>query len=683
MKRSRRTNSPFKALLLGIVVPVTLLLALFSLMPYEVMTRHWPLGVQRQEVEFFQRWFDRRPAEVQVDSILRFDLDSIGAQEPVADASAVTRWFSTTGYRDSVQVMRSLKQADAWRIDFPERQYYQGQRSVVLIPADLASIRARFAQLVAEEQGTVMPEVGLVRLYIGGKDRGVFTCEERITPDMLERQGFAEVANDLGVAKAVDGNAEMEARTWTAQRAAQGDTAHMDPAAVTTLGLLRYALDQRDNWDPRALFDRSRGRWMPVDYAVPRQWKDLFGDNATAGTWPWLQTPQAHTAMRALAERLRADSARWSERFAAEEATWAAALSGGASIGYVQARLASERKAFLTRLFAPAPEAVFGDPVPAGALAQAPLKLDPWLAPYAHGDTLRFDRGVHTIDHDIEVPRGMSVIIGKGARFFIAPGRSLVVNGPLYMRGTDPNPVFIRPVDANAPYGVIAVHGDGNTPCVLRGVRMSGGSSAWIAGRYHSGMLTFQDCKVTLEDCTISGSGGEDAVNVKRGQVRLIGCVFSAAKDDLVDLDYTRGEVRGCTFVGAMAGDTLASNGDGLDLSDSRILVEECHFEGLGDKGLSAGEGTEVFVQGSVFRNNTLGMAVKDRSVAHAERNVFAANKKVFGVYRKKSVFGGGTLTVFGNTYEGNAAEREVDAHSTFTEGTAADTKALDALRLK
>ena len=78
MKRSRRTNSPFKALLLGIVVPITVLLALFSLMPYEVMTRHWPLGVQRQEVEFFQRWFDRRPTEVQVDSILRFDLDSAG-----------------------------------------------------------------------------------------------------------------------------------------------------------------------------------------------------------------------------------------------------------------------------------------------------------------------------------------------------------------------------------------------------------------------------------------------------------------------------------------------------------------------------------------------------------------------------------------------------------------------------
>ncbi len=683
MRRSRRTSGGIRAFLVGISLPVVIVFAIFSLMPYSVMTGQWPLGIRQNEVEFYQRWCDHRPGQNVVDHTERFDLDSAGTCADAEDPDKHWRRFSASGYSDSARVRRMSNVDGGWMIDFPEDRLFGSQRSITLIPANAESIRARFAQLVADENGLLTPEVGFIRLFSCGRELGVFTKEERITSEFLEKHGLADAS--LMGEPSTHGAAQQEAEKRTLLAAVEGDQARVDSVAATTLALLRCT-DMRYDASTTALaFDRSTGRLLPLHRAPQPGDDPLFADARDEGFATYLASPASTGRVHLLAERLQRDSAKWAAQFSAVEELWAPALAKGASIAFVKARLQSERSAFMEKLFHPEPEKVFGiaeATASANQTARATEKMDPWLEPFAQGDTIRFVRGKYVIDHDISVPQGMAVIIEKGARFAIGSGRSLLVNGPLTVQGTDVNPVFIRPQDEGLPYGVIAVHGNGRTVCDIRGVRMSGGSTAWLADRYHSGMLTLMDCQVSMEKCTIGGSRGEDAVNVKRGSIQMLDCSFEEGQDDLVDIDRSTGAVRGCTFTGRTGGDSTAFNGDGLDASGSHLLVQDCLFVGLLDKGLSIGESSQVFSKDCTFRNNGLAIAVKDLSVAHADGNAFIGNRIVFGVYQKKPVFGGGVLTVYNNTLEGNGQEREVDSRSKIVSSEKVDEKVEEAFSL-
>jgi hypothetical protein len=677
MRRSRRTSIGFRALLIGIGLPIIVAFALFSLMPYEVMTGKWPLGISPREVEIFQQVCDHRPGQLLVDRTERYDLDSAGAAADPADAEWHHRRFNAPGYADSARVRRTLSVDGGWVIDFPEERLFRSQRRIRLLPAGMASIRNRYAQLVASEIGAVTPEIGFIRLFSSGRDLGVFVKEEIITNEFLEKKGLTETAL-MGEPSNLGGpgiEAQRLAEEGTLRAALSGDTGRIDGARLATLALLRCALDVPSTETPVLVFDRSKSRLTPIHQLQVAKGEELFAQAKDQERIGLFATADNHQRVFALAAKIRADSAQWVERFAAVEAEWAPALAQGASSAFVQARLVSERNAFMQALFHPDPVKAFGTAEHSGDAERTERVVDPWLAPHVRGDSAVFERGVYTIDHDITMPQGMTLVLGKGVRFFLAPGKSLLVNGPFYAQGTGVNPVFIRPVDPVAPYGVIAVHGNGRTPCKLNGVRMSGGSTAWLADRYHSGMLTFLDCHVSASNCEISGSLGEDAMNVKRGEVRLEDCVFSEGADDLLDLDVCKGAVQKCVFLGRVAGDSTATNGDGLDVSGSTILVRECRFEGLRDKGLSVGEASQVFAQGCTFQNNTLAMAIKDLSVAHADGNTFIGNRTVFSVFRKKPVFGGGQLTVYSNVLEGNAQARSMDAVSKITDATRVDEK--------
>jgi hypothetical protein len=207
--------------------------------------------------------------------------------------------------------------------------------------------------------------------------------------------------------------------------------------------------------------------------------------------------------------------------------------------------------------------------------------------------------------------------------------------------------------------------------CTLRGLRISGGSEARINGLYHSGMLSIHHADLVMADCEVSGSFAEDAFNLKQGQATIRDCLFEDGFADLVDLDFVQGEVTGCTFRNGRDD----SNGDGLDVSGAQVLVRDCRFIKLLDKGISVGEASQVLVLDSRFEDNRLGMAVKDLSVAHVSGNLFKGNATVFGVYRKKPIHGGAHLFLYTNELVGNGSEREVDAHSRIEQRQAPDAQ--------
>jgi hypothetical protein len=75
---------------------------------------------------------------------------------------------------------------------------------------------------------------------------------------------------------------------------------------------------------------------------------------------------------------------------------------------------------------------------------------------------------------------------------------------------------------------------------------------------------------------------------------------------DAVDFDYASGEISGCSFEEA--------GNDGIDLMTSHPLVVSNRFVGMGDKGISIGEGASPLVVGNTIRDAHIGIEVKDGS---------------------------------------------------------------------
>ncbi len=105
--------------------------------------------------------------------------------------------------------------------------------------------------------------------------------------------------------------------------------------------------------------------------------------------------------------------------------------------------------------------------------------------------------------------------------------------------------------------------------------------------------------------------------------------------------------------------EVLSDNGDGLDLSGSRILVVKNIFEGFLDKALSVGENTKVLVSDNVFRGNRSAITAKDQSDVFIHSNRYEDNKLNIETYQKKKIFNHPNVFILNEEHNTNSIRAE------------------------
>lgn len=706
MKRSAERRIGISRWLLGTGIVGVLLLAMFSLAAPGQLKGGWPLGVTAQEIAAYAALFDRRPQEASTVRVENYYIGGSRKDGPCLleqeGPGWSERWFEADEYGDSVEVRRLRSEEGGFVVKFGREDPFHAQRQIVLIPAGESGIRAKYLEVLATEMGLLTPEVSFIRLIACGKDLGLFVKEERIGPEFMEKHRMADGAlfthgfdpdrpdhlvplfeDDTLAAHVVRSTLQQ---VFSMAGTGMGDALPyiIDEQAAINWLLMRSLENAGDPFGEEGLFAYrwTTGRIVPI-YRRGRNAERVAVDPSTPVAVNPITAlffePSFQAAFKARREELIEDQWRLKERFAAVDAAWLPILAEGGSLSAEQARATALANALLQRLS----DAKLGPwthtVVPGAGHAtllrpEGPARYWPSaddeqllqrvatrLKARVVRDTILFPRGRYAIDEDLIIPLGYTVVLEQGARFEIAAGRSVLCLGPLLVRGTVRNPVFIRQQLAGESFGTFAVSCRDGDSCSITGLLISGGSEARINGVYHSGMLSIHGAsRTTLTNCVISGSTGEDGLNIKGGTALLKDCVFESGFADLVDLDFVTGEVRDCVFRSGRAD----SNGDGLDVSGSRVLVQGCRISSMMDKGLSSGEGSQVLVRNNRFEGNRLAIASKDLSVVYVHDNTFTANALVFGAYRKKAIYGGAHLMLGTNVYAGNAKDREVDMFS-------------------
>ncbi|MBK9764720.1 MAG: hypothetical protein IPO87_15560 [Flavobacteriales bacterium] len=719
MRRSNKTRTiGLKAWLLGLLFVGGGLFALFSLKPADLLPKDWPLGIRPSEVEHYAELFDRRPVEMGNGTIIEYKLSASksmgGCIEEHAAPGWVKRLFMAPGYTDSVEV-RQLRDRAGMEVKFPEKNRFNGQRRLYLLPSDVSDIQDAYLELLAKELGLITPTVAYVHVSGCTGSGRAYRTEERIDADLLERRGLTNALRVLlsldpthpdGQFAKVGGNEEERAQVRGIIERAVTDARSGDLEPLLKLmdheaaasWLIMAGLDGRELREEKVMFayQWTTGKLQPI-YCSPRnEWQYYAEDHAPLS--PNLLTPLlADPDFRALFEKkrtaLQQKIPELRGRFATLDLTWLPVLADVAALPFAKTTAMQAQYKLLDRrltqenaaehlhrktYFAPG-HATFlhGMSVPEAAapVADNSEVLAALAKRYKlrqNGDTLVFPRGKYMIDEDLLIPQGIAVVLLEGVRLFLAKDVSLVVRGAFHVRGTLRNPVFVRSMERDA-FGTVAMLGDGSQRCRINGLLISGGAGATVGGVRYAGMVSIHgSASSTVINSAISMEEGETALHIDGGQVKLEGIRFEGGSKAQLIIDRANGSVSDCSFLERNA-ERIAN---GVSVNACKLAFDNVRVTGMLGTGISVEAASQVLVRKSRFERNAVAISAADLSKVHVEGNNFLGNTLVFRASHDRNQRGG-ILLVYSNEFIDNTKERDADESSEITNVAIFDQKVL------
>lgn len=681
MKGPDRNRFRLRAVLIAMVLVLAGTTAFLTFVAPDYLVKPLPLGIRTSEVATFARWLDRdRPeasSNLPVYALPHGDV-------PVRWAQAV---LSTGGREGAVQWRRHGSRNGSLELTTEVAGLAGADPHVVLHPVGPDDIRHKYLQVIAEELGLPTPEVAYVQLLRNG--RAAWYRKEAV-PDAawMVRHGMLDA---VPFSKGFD-----PARPDHLHPVVESDPARVamlaerlaalcpdgEPVPVAVLNE-HIDVDAAAAWflmlhlegDPvplartqRFYYREATGKIFPVFTTRSRALPTVPGPTACDPFTPLLQDPAFMERVQAKREQLSDIRGQLRERFDALDKALLPQLADGGSVRMAQARAQAIADTLLMqRLGAPlatmalahatVPHAGWATwhaggtalPVAASAVAEggsslAEVRRRYWVE--MRGDTIVFRRAKYKVQEDLILPAGHPVVMLSGARIEISPGRSLICQGPLEVRATDLNPVFIR-ASAGAPFGTFAVLANGQD-VQMKGLRISGGAGATVAGVEYPAMLTIQGAAhVALVSCHMDMEHGRDVLSMEGGRLHVEGG------------RYTGGRVLLRRVQGKLLGAGLTNTGRqrasvGLQVIGGRLVLDSMRFEGFNDAALFAADGAQLLLAGGFFTRNGTALRCGDLSMVHADAARFERNALVLQVPAPGEGHGAGQFFISDLALENN-----------------------------
>lgn len=164
----------------------------------------------------------------------------------------------------------------------------------------------------------------------------------------------------------------------------------------------------------------------------------------------------------------------------------------------------------------------------------------------------------------------------------------------------------------------------------LSNFQVNGGGSGWFEGMYFSGALSLYHLQdLVLKDLRVISPTAIDGINIKHSNVVINGLHVFDSIDDCVDIDKSSVSIQNANIE--------KCGGDGLDFSMSKGEISNLLISTTKDKSISVGEKSQIDIKKATLKKSSLGIAVKDSSVARIQNVTYENIDKKVDVYQKKN----------------------------------------------
>lgn len=215
-------------------------------------------------------------------------------------------------------------------------------------------------------------------------------------------------------------------------------------------------------------------------------------------------------------------------------------------------------------------------------------------------------RGNINLDNDVTVLQHQTLIVEAGTTIRCSGDISIKVFGSIKLKGTAQAPIVFEASDPEHPWKCLAINGARVLGGEISHVNISGAKGSHEPECLYNGAFNIVHVEpLSLHHIHVSDCPAEDGLNVKRCDVVLSQSSFVRCNDGL-DFDFCRAQVDDCSFSHNL--------NDGLDLGSVFCRGRQLTFDNNGDKGLSVGGESEVYIEASQAVGNNIAIAVKDNS---------------------------------------------------------------------
>jgi hypothetical protein len=250
--------------------------------------------------------------------------------------------------------------------------------------------------------------------------------------------------------------------------------------------------------------------------------------------------------------------------------------------------------------------------LPRQPTVQEALERYPFLAASDQPGFLELRGGTWQVDGDLALPAGYGLWGTEETTLLFERDAVLYATGPLLLRAPDAGATgaqsgWIRFLPVHDLWsGIFVLQAGDETASTLHNVEVRGTTGIARGGWMATGGVTFYESPVVLDHSRLLGSAAEDTINVVRARFAFRDSEFGDAASDAFDGDFAEGRIEGCAFHDV--------RGDAIDVSGSKVTVDEVSFLRVYDKGVSAGESSIVGVTGARASDVGIAFASKDLS---------------------------------------------------------------------
>ncbi len=250
-------------------------------------------------------------------------------------------------------------------------------------------------------------------------------------------------------------------------------------------------------------------------------------------------------------------------------------------------------------------------------------------------NTITIPSGNWTISEDLVIPKNKRFQIEAGARVDMIKGARIISNSPIYSLGEEYRPVTITSSDTTSQGIMIIKAGDRSS---LAYTDFSYLSRPAENGWQLPGAITFFESPVDISSCTFFDNKiGDDFLNIVRSDFEMDNVVFKNINADAFDCDFCTGSISNAVFINI--------GNDGVDISGTKIKIHQISLDKVGDKGLSAGEDSEMEVSMANISNAEIGITSKDQSTITMSEITLQNCRIGITLFQKKSEFGPASIT--------------------------------------
>lgn len=243
--------------------------------------------------------------------------------------------------------------------------------------------------------------------------------------------------------------------------------------------------------------------------------------------------------------------------------------------------------------------------------------------------------GQWTINRSLVIPQGYEVVAREGTTLDLRNNALLMSYSPFDFCGSEDSPILIHSSDTTGQ-GVIVLNASDQS--VLKYVIFDNLSNPSQNGWSVTSAVSFYESPGYFSYCQFSNNRCEDALNMIRTDYTIEHSLFKGTQSDAFDGDFSNGKIVHTSFIDC--------GNDGIDVSGSRIEVQNVVVNGSGDKGLSAGENSQMIASNIDIRNAEIAVASKDMSEIEIDGIQITDCRIGFTLFQKKPEFDAAKIKV-------------------------------------